>query len=177
MVQVDGQTWTALENHCPSGMSPRPPSLSAPWTLGNVYSGHRPFEGSLLSLHLDSPGERVDLLRDLHWVAAGPYWLWPERLYQPSTNVRDELLASVWHFAGFACLAYFLAASLGMAATKTRLMLGITVFAVAMTVGKVVVSERHPSLVDLVVNLVGAGVGLYVRHAVSEIRRSRHTGV
>jgi hypothetical protein len=155
-IQTDDEGIQELPNHCPSEQSPRPPHATRPWALGNVYSGHRPFVGRIVLLELADDAGTVDLLHQIRWDVPGKFWLWPERLYQHTDNPKDQALSAAWHFGGFAAMGYLLS---GIGQARALGMASLT--AIALNAGKVLVAGRHPSIVDLLVNVVGAAAGLY----------------
>jgi VanZ family protein len=159
-IQVGDGPRVILDNRCQTGSSAGIPDLAQPWALGNVYSGHRPFTGRILKLEMAVGDRRIDLLRDASWQAPEVYWHWPERLYQGPSTVGDELIAASWHFVSFAMVAWF-AASYGGRHTVPHQFTAMLAFAAVLTAGKVLVANRHPSVIDLLVNLAGAATGLY----------------
>ena len=149
-LQVANGAWQQLRNNCPNGTSPRLPNATEYLALGNVHSGHRPFVGRIHKLELADGKRSVDLLRETPWEAPPTYWLWPERLYEPSDNYGTEVLSALWHFLSFAALGYLLGAQ-GLA-LGTRGTLAIAVaFAAILTGGKLLIASRHPSFMDIVV--------------------------
>lgn len=161
-MQVNDQQRVRLDNRCPAGTSPGLPESTAPWALGNVYSGHRPFVGRVVKLEMAQSGRSIDLLRAVPWQAPSAFWVLPERLYQPSSGISNELLAALWHFASFALLGYCLA-GVGHRFGTTQLLAAIVVFAAILNGGKVLIAERHPAAIDLALNVAGAVIFLYMR--------------
>jgi VanZ family protein len=159
-VQLGTQPPLTLENNCPKGATIRMPDAGEPWTLGNIDSGHRPFVGKILSLELASNTERIDLLRDIPWQAPAQFWVWPERLYEPADDVAVEVAAAVWHFASFFALV-----CLAVLGYRRWSPMRITMMAVSLAVlvngGKLLIAGRHPSLVDLMLNLAGILAAVY----------------
>jgi hypothetical protein len=164
LVRVNGLKAGDLGNRCPPGTSPRPPNFDAPWALGNVFSGHRPFAGRIHRLEMHEDGETLDLLEEVRWAAPPTYWLWPERLYQPSSDPTIEALAGAWHFAGFAALTYFMCAAWRAPSSIPHLAV-VSGFAVVLNGGKFFVADRHPSTTDLLFNLAGTIAGAYAGRA------------
>jgi hypothetical protein len=158
-VQVGTQQMVNLENRCPRGLAPAVPDATQPWALGNVYSGHRPFSGRISKLELDDGVRRIDLLREADWAVPLRYWIWPERLYEPSNALGSEILPTAWHLSSFALLGYFLAA-VTRRRQDLRSILTLLAFAAVITAGKLFVQGRHPALADVAVHLIGAIVGL-----------------
>jgi VanZ family protein len=161
ILQVGTAPQAQLQNNCPKGTAPRLPDAGAPWTLGNVRTGHRPFEGRIVKLELDGAGQHIDLLRSSRWHVPARFWMWPERVNQPDNN---DILATIWHFVGYVPLGYFA----GMAIPHlgyARVLTGALVFSATLNGGKLLVAGRHASLVDLLVNLAGllAGLAAYRR--------------
>lgn len=143
-IQVANDPPVQLENHCPGGALPQLPDAKASWTLGNVKSGHRPFVGRIVKLELAGDGHPIDLLRDTPWQVPATFWIWPERLYQPT---GDSFLAALWHFGGFFPLGY-LAGFFGQIYGPPRVLTSILAFATALNGGKLLIAGRHPSIID-----------------------------
>jgi VanZ family protein len=159
-IQINNQPRLRLDNSCPAGTSPRLPEATAPWALGNVASGHRPFVGRIDKLELSQDRRRIDLLRAEPWQAPSTFWIFPERLYEPSNNTSEELVPALWHLASFAMLGYLAAAS-GRRRKTVQLFAATFVFAMILIAGKVFVAGRHPDMLDLFLNAAGAAVGTY----------------
>ena len=155
-IQVGTGQRTQLQNNCPGSTVPMLPDVEAPWTLGNVNSGHRPFVGSIVKLELDRAGDHVDLLRDTRWQAPTTFWIWSERVYQPA---GDHALAATWHFVSFVPLG-FLAGVATPIFGYPGVLGGILAFSAALNGGKLLIVSRHASLDDLLFNLAGAIAGL-----------------
>lgn len=167
-IQVGTGPRVQLKSNCPKGTTPRLPDVEASWTLGNVYTGHRPFVGRIVKLELAvaGTGQPADLLDDARWQAPATFWMWPERVHQHAGN--DNILAAAWHFVGFVPLGYLA----GMAIPYLgypRVLASALAFSVVLNGGKLLIAGRHASLVDLLVNLAGILVGL-VTYQVRETR-------
>lgn len=161
-VRIDDAAPVRLPNVCPNGAVPRTPEPTAPLSLGNDASGHRPFVGRIDSLTASAGTEVVDLLAAVPWQAPESYRLWPERLYEPPSLANR--IANVWHVAAFLPLGY-------LAAIMTRLgavsILGAAAcFGALLTLGKVLMAGRHPDAVDVLFNTGGAALGVLAAHSI-----------
>jgi hypothetical protein len=161
-VQVNNQPRVRLDNRCPAGTSPTLPETKAPWALGNVASGHRPFIGRIVKLEMSQDGRSIDLLRAVTWQAPVVFWLLPERLFQPSNGFSGDVLAALWHAVSFALLGYFLADASRHWRTP-QLLAFIVIFALILNGGKALVAGRHPAVIDLLLNVAAAVTFLYGR--------------
>jgi hypothetical protein len=152
-----------LSNPCPLGSKPRLPDGAQQWVLGNVLSGHRPFKGHLLRLELNGGGQSIDLLREVRWLAPTTRWMLPERLYEPMSWTRMEALSGSWHFVSFMLVGYLLAgaACARQRAFATLAMLGA--FALVVSGGKLLIADRHVSLLDLTLSLLGGASGVWAQ--------------
>jgi VanZ like family len=158
-IQVNDQEPMELENHCPAGTSPQAPDAEVPWALGNVHSGHRPFVGRINKLEIAEGERRIDLLRETRWQAPASFWVWPERLYIPSNDAEHERIAASLHVASFIPLGYFMG-RVARPLAAPRMLAIVFAFAAILNGGKILISGRHPSIIDVLLNLVGAGLGL-----------------
>jgi VanZ family protein len=170
-VQVNRGRQVELEHQCPTGQRARLFALDAPWSIGNVASGHRPFVGQILELALAAGDRRVDLLREVPLEAPASFWRWPERLYQPAAAPVDEPIEMLWHFVGFFVLGYLLAAGTSPPAVLGPLLIAVG-FSGTLFVGKFFVAGRHPSPADVALNLAGAAAGILLCRA---LRRQAST--
>ncbi|MCA9204739.1 MAG: VanZ family protein [Planctomycetales bacterium] len=166
-IQVANDPPVQMENHCPGGALPRLPDAKASWTLGNVESGHRPFMGQIVKLELAGDGHLIDLLRNISWQVPVIFWIWPERLYQPAGG---DLLATLWHFAGFVPLGYLVDFA-GQIYGPPQVLTSIFAFATALNGGKLLIMGRHPSIIDLLLNVAGALAGFFARQRLASKRK------
>jgi hypothetical protein len=168
-MQVNDQPTIDMASRCPAGTVPALPDVNAPWALGNVYSGHRPFVGRIDKLEAEVDGRKHDLLRATAWEVPATFWLWPERFYQPANDISTEILSAVWHLASFAILGCLMGRVSRRVPTR-QLVMAAFLFAVVLNGGKGLIAGRHPSAIDLLLNLVGVFTCLQLR------RRSAGTG-
>ena len=159
MLKVNGRTPLELQDQCGGDQQAVPAILKGPWTLGNVKSGHRPFSGRIMRLELAGGDRRIDLLREATFETPTPFWIWPERLYQPETGKEQETFATLWHFLGFLALGYLLASGPAPPAAGRAMLIAAALSAILFA-GKVFIAARHPSIADLLVNLGGAATGI-----------------
>jgi hypothetical protein len=164
-LRVNGEHQAELSNRCPQGRQLRWPDAQTPWTLGNVYSGHRPFVGRLLEVSVVRNTARVDALRDIAWEMPESFWFWPERLYEPfSLDEWGEVLVAAYHFAVFWVFGRLLRVARPRAG-NIRLLLLAVALSCTVNAGKVLVAGRHPSVLDLVLNLLGAAAAIHAKRA------------
>jgi hypothetical protein len=180
-VKVNAQPGVRLDNRCPAGTAPTAiDNAATPWTLGNVRSGHRPFVGVIDSLELSSAdGRQIDVLKTSIWQVPSDFWLLPERLYQTRS---DSVLAAIWHIVSFALLGYLLIDSY-RDHRAAQLLMAVIAFAAMVNAGKLLFAERHPALIDAVLNASAAAAAIcahryYLARAVAARHRSaRHPDV
>lgn len=158
-IQVNDDEPIQLDNKCPAGTWPRSPDAAAPWALGNVRSGHRPFVGRVDKIELEGGERRIDLLRETPWDAPASFWAWPERIYLPSNNAEHERIAGALHTISFLPIG-FLMGRVARSLTVPQVLAIVFLFAACLNGGKLLVSGRHLSNVDILFNLVGAALGL-----------------
>jgi VanZ family protein len=150
-----------LEPRCPDGERFPPFGPESLWTLGNVASGHRPFVGRIERVDVTVAGQTIDLLRDRPLAIPPSYWMLPERLYQPAGDGVTEDLAAVWHVAGFLLLGCILVS--GPRPRTSQAAIALTcLFSLILNSGKLAIVGRHVATPDILLNVVGAALGILV---------------
>jgi hypothetical protein len=155
-IRVDGRL--EVEASLPTGaLSTWDPGYRL--ALGNEVIGGRPWRGEMRRAQVSVGGRVLDVLEASEIETPAQYWYWPERLRHPLRWRGGELIAGVWHLAGFVPIGFAvgrlwrnhrpLLVAAGASAGLSLILLG----------GKVFLSGRHPYLYDMMTQTCGGLLG------------------
>jgi len=127
--------------------------------LGDEPGGARPWRGTLRCASVDAGGQVHDLLAPGVLEQPAGSWVLPERLSQPRRFGGEGLAVAALHFAAFSVLGWLMARASKTSRPRLRAVAACALLGLGLAGAKVFVAARHPSAVDLVVQIVGAAVG------------------
>jgi hypothetical protein len=131
-------------------------------TLGNEPSWDRGWEGVIRQASVVTADGATDLLANGLTRTWGNAWVWPDRLAEGQGRPMGERLL-VWalHF-GLAAILLATAVTGWPDRSAQSIMLLWSLLVVTVNAGKIMIGGRHPSLVTVLLQLVGGLLGAWV---------------
>jgi VanZ family protein len=156
---------------------PLPPNALAGWkayplALGNEPRGSRPWQGIITRALVTTSGGTVDYLQPGALQIPDTYRYITHRPWEPLEipTGRDAAGTAV-HLLGFLLLGAAVAGALRRP-RPVLVVVGLGVFSLALQIAKIGFADRHPSIVHILAEVLGAAVGV----ALVAVMRNRALG-
>ena len=154
-----------------------PPHYSQDWpdghilALGDAIAGGRPWQGEARRIAVDVGAGAIELLEPGMLEVPLERFYWPRRLRDRQSLLSDRPVIVALHLASFALLGYVLVVIGVGGAGARRVIVWALAFSILVQMAKVFFETRHPCLIDLPAQALGAWLGARVALA-----RTSHSG-
>ena len=141
--------------------------------FGNEFTGTRPWRGEIRQATVQAGDVAVDYLRpDALYL---PLFLWREHTGPTLVPFQDmSFRDTVKNIAGFVPLGALLGLWLGRRRRGRWLALAVVLaVSVFLETAQMFIPHRYPSVNDVIMNLLGGGVGILLSYAAALVRRRR----